>query len=873
MKRFLLAILFTFFLAAVSHAAHIIGGEMRYTYLGPGSTPGTNSYRITLWLARGENGGAQFANFYIVAIYDNDNGLKIKGTQGSTGDNWQMPQDVPPGILPVPIILPSCIQSPPTLNYTYATYSMIVDLPSNQNGYTIAYQTCCRISGIMNVGNNIGSTYNCVIPGKNQLGTTPDSSPQFGASVNVICKNAPFLLDFSAVDPDAGDSLVYSLCDAYGGGAAANAGFDDPAAPPYMPVPYTFPYSSANPFGTGATINPRTGIITGMAPDLGKYVVCVCITVYRNGLPIATHRKDLIVDVSDCELTIANPMPSFVTCDGSTIQFSHTSTGANTVFWDFGDLTTLADTSNLNNPSYPYADTGLYTIKLVINRGTSCADSVTRTVGVYPGFYPGFIAAGSCFQNPYRFTDTTNTRYGFVDTWHWNFGDLSTLADSSHLQNPQWTYPGPGPKSVSLFVTNSKGCIDTAEVIINVLDKPALSVAFADTLICTTDAVVLRAVGTGTFSWSPPVNIINANSATPTVSPLSSQWYYVDLDDNGCVNRDSVHVRVVSNVTLAAMGDTIICQGDAIRLHVVSDGLSFNWTPTANLDDPTSKNPIAITTTTTPYTVIATIGSCSATDQVVVTTIPYPLANAGISPTICYNTSAQLNASIVGSSFSWSPVNYLNNPAILNPVSTPPRTTQYILSVFDTLGCPKPGKDTIIVTVNPKIKAYAGRDTTVVVNQPLQFNGTGGVSYLWSPATALTRTDIYNPIGVYGSEIDSVKYKLVVTDAIGCSDSAYVIVRVFKTSPSVFVPTAFTPNNNGLNDVVRPICVGIQKLNYFSIYNRWGQLVFTTTIDKQGWDGTVNGRNQDSAVYVWMVSAVDYTGRTIFEKGTVTLIR
>lgn len=874
MKRLLLSIIVLFSFSAYSFAAHIIGGEMRYTYLGPGTAANTKSYRLTLWLARGET-GATFAPFYIAAIYNNDNGLKVPGTAGSTGNNWQLIQDNPPGIQTVPIILPSCIQGAPVLNYTYATYSTIVELPDNSNGYTVAYQTCCRIDGMINVGNSVGSTYSCIIPGTNQLGVGNDSSPQFGVSVNVICKNAPFTLNFAAVDPDAGDSLVYSLCSAYNGGAAINAAFDDPAPPPYPLVPYNSPYTSSNPFGTGATINSQTGIISGMAPDFGKYVVCVCIDVYRGGVRIATHKKDLIVQVSDCVLTVANPMPDFTTCDGFNIQFSHNSTGANTVFWDFGDPTTLADTSNASNPTWDYitAGAGNYTVKFVINRGTSCADSVVRTVGVFPGFFPGFRVTGSCFTNPYLFTDTTRTNYGVVSSWSWNFGDLATLADTSHLQHPQWTYPSSGPRTVNLIVTNSKGCVDTATVDINVLDKPVITLAFNDTLICRNDAVQLNASGTGVFNWTPLTNISNANTATPTVTPPSTTWYYVNLTDNGCINRDSVRVRVVNTVTLRANNDTTICQGDAIQLNATSDGLAFSWTPVANLSNPNIINPVAITNNTTTYTVVATIGSCTATDQVIVTTVPYPVANAGPDQTICYNTDAQLNGSHDGISFVWSPVSYLNNPVILNPISSPPRTTTYVLSAFDDQGCPKAGRDTVVITVLPKVRAFAGRDTTVVVGQPLLFNGTGGINYLWSPPTGLSSTTIHNPVGVYNSSIDSVRYKLIVSDIAGCIDSAFVTVRVFKTNPYIFVPTAFTPNNDGKNDVIRPIAVGIQKINYFSIYNRWGQMVFTTTVNRAGWDGRVGGTLQNSGIFVWMVSAIDYTGKPVFLKGTVALIR
>ncbi|MEQ1677006.1 MAG: PKD domain-containing protein [Chitinophagaceae bacterium] len=873
MKRIVLVIVTFFVLTASLNAAHIIGGEMRYTYVGPGIAPNSTIYHITLILFRGDDpAGAPFAGAYVVGIYNNDNGIKVPGI--GANNNWVVNQDNPPGILDVPIVLPACIQGAPVLNYTYASYSMDVELPNNLNGYTIAYQTCCRINGMVNVGNSTGSTYNCIIPGSNQLPTGHDSSPQFAVPVNVICKNAPFTLNFAATDPDPGDSLSYSLCNAYNGGGAINAGFNDPAPPPYGTVNYNFPYSSANPFGTSATINPLTGIISGTAPDLGKYVVCVCIDVFRNGVLIGSHRKDLIVQVSDCEITSANPIPDFVTCGDSTIQFSHSSTGAFTVFWDFGVLPLTNDTSNLSSPTFTYIDTGLYDVKFVINRGTSCSDSVVRKVGVYPGFFPGFEVVGGCYQNPFLFRDTTFTRYGFVNTWKWDFGDLTTLADTSHLQTPLWTFAGPGPKTAQLIVTNSKGCNGTATVDFVVLDKPPLTVGFPDTLICIPDAVTLNAVGTGAFTWTPLTNIINANTSSPTVNPLVDTWYYVDLDDNGCKNKDSVHVRVVSGVTLTGMPDTTICLTDNVQLTANTNGLTFLWTATSGtLSNPNILNPVGTpTAASTTYLLRASIGSCFSFVPVVVNTVPYPVADAGPPQVICYNTSAQLNASHDGNAFSWSPTNYLSDPKILNPIATPPRTTSYVLTVFDNAGCPKPGRDTIVVTVQPKVLAYAGRDTTVVVGQPLLFNGSGGVSYLWSPAANLNNPNIRNPVGVY-YDVDTIRYKMVVRDAAGCPDSAFVTVNVFKTIPYIFVPTAFTPNNDGLNDVVRPIAVGIQRINYFSIYNRWGQLVFTTTANKHGWDGTVAGRLQNNGVFVWMVSAVDYQGKAVFLKGTVALIR
>ena len=98
-------------------------------------------------------------------------------------------------------------------------------------------------------------------------------------------------------------------------------------------------------------------------------------------------------------------------------------------------------------------------------------------------------------------------------------------------------------------------------------------------------------------------------------------------------------------------------------------------------------------------------------------------------------------------------------------------------------------------------------------------------------------------------------------------------VKVFNTDPQVFVPSAFTPNADGLNDVIRPIAVGISHIDYFRIYNRWGQIVFSTTTNGKGWDGNISGQPQGTNTYVWIVHAVDFTGKEFFKKGSVTLIR
>src|SRR3989337_1187523 len=136
--------------------------------------------------------------------------------------------------------------------------------------------------------------------------------------------------------------------------------------------------------------------------------------------------------------------------------------------------------------------------------------------------------------------------------------------------------------------------------------------------------------------------------------------------------------------------------------------LLWTSTPASSFNDPTLQNPMALPTETTNYQVLARIGSCTATENIVVRAVPYPVADAGVDTVICYNTAAFLKGSHDGSSFTWSPVSSLINANTLNPTAYPLNTTTYMITSFDTRGCPKPGYDTVLVTALPKIHPFTG---------------------------------------------------------------------------------------------------------------------------------------------------------------------
>ena len=849
-----------------AHARHITGGEMIYEYIGPGSTPNSTKYRITLMLFRDDFCGgncAQIPASVTIGIFNNDDNSRFAVYADISLSNTQL----------VPInALPLCITSAPVLKYTVGFYTVTVDLPANNSGYTGAYQTCCRIDNIENVPDGIGATYTCKIPGtNNRPAGFRDNSPRFSRGISVVCYKKPFTLDFSATDTNA-DSLVYSLCDAYNGGSATNASNITPSAPPYGSVGYTGGYSGSKPLGNQAFINSSTGIISGIAPDAGKYVVSVCVSSYRNGIYISEHRKDFIITVAPCDFAGVQLEPSYISCDGFTFYFENLNNSPlnMTYYWDFGD----GDTSSSPTPTHTYLVAGVYTLKLVVNRGQGCSDSSSSPLRVFPGYFPGFTENSPiCKDKPLQFTDITTANYGAANSWHWDFGDTQTSADTSRLKNPVYTYPLPGTYNATLIVESDKGCIDTVTKVITVVDKPVFAVT-NDTLICSIDTLRLNAVAgsPGALTWSPNYNISSLNSFAPLVSPDVTTTYYVSfIDNSGCSTSDSVKVNVVNFVTLSLGNDTTICRTDAITLMPNSDGLKYVWTPPATLNNSNIKNPIAIPTDpSTTYHVRASIGKCIADDEITIRTVPYPDANAGADTLICFGKSAPLHAS-GGSIYSWSPGAFLTATNIPDPVSVNPvASVVYVVTVKDVLGCPKAVLDTVIVNVARIIADAGPRDTSIVIEQPLQLFATGSTIYSWSPSTWLTNTEISNPIALPQDNID---YVVKVSNSIGCFDTDTISVKLFKVKPDLYVPTAFTPNGDGRNEVLRPKALGLKSVDAFIVYNRWGQMLFSTTDIGAGWDGTFGGAPQAPGSYVWYAQGTDYKNAKLERKGTAVLIR
>jgi len=159
---------------------------------------------------------------------------------------------------------------------------------------------------------------------------------------------------------------------------------------------------------------------------------------------------------------------------------------------------------------------------------------------------------------------------------------------------------------------------------------------------------------------------------------------------------------------------------------------------------------------------------------------------------------------------------------------------------------------------------YAVIDLPLVL-QARQFGETA----LWTPANNLSSRTLYNPVFKGSSE---QLYTIEIETKSGCLTVDTQLVKTVK-NVEIYVPTAFSPNADGQNDLLRPITMGIQQLRYFKIFNRWGQLIYEMNAGSKGWDGQINGSKQGTQTVVWMAEGLGLDGKVYIRKGTSVLVR
>lgn len=577
-------------------------------------------------------------------------------------------------------------------------------------------------------------------------------------------------------------------------------------------------------------------------------------------------------------------------CVNNTVQFSGLiSTGSGNAaawYWELSDGNPPA---TVQNPSATYNTPGNKAITLVATSFDGCAsDTLYRDIRIYDRPVVDFNFIDSvCLGSTINFNGTVTSSMDPIVSWNWTFDGTN----NANSQNTSYTFNTPGQHTVTLQASTT-GANSCQSIIIQkpvfIVDKPR--------------AAVKKFVGCQAVSTS-----LQDSSYTLDGLPVTAWWWDLGNGQFSTQQNPSVTYNTPGTVSIhLVVWNSKGCKSDTLKTTIkvyappVADfnfsepqcnSTSISFTHINNASDTTvtgwswvhnsaifstQQNPVhsfPFGPNTVSLTVTSAAGCVSAPAQqsFIIKTKPSISIDfedaCKFAPVIFSANETGTNIGIT--SWHW---NFGDGSPVVqgNPVTHSYNSNStYTVKLFaiSTEGC---SSDTINAPINIYgTSANAGPDLIAAPNQPIQLNATGGVSYEWTPATGLTNTNIPNPLATNASDIT---YYLRAFTPEGCESFDTLNIKIYK-GPEIYVPTGFTPNGDGLNDVFRVRAVGITGFEYLSVFNRYGEEVFRTTDPNRGWDGRVKGTEQHTGSFVWIVSARDYLGNKIFKKGTVLLIR
>ena len=581
-------------------------------------------------------------------------------------------------------------------------------------------------------------------------------------------------------------------------------------------------------------------------------------------------------------------------CAGKTVTLSTTTSGVNTYTWNYGDGSPTQITTN-TNVTHPFTIGGNYSVTLQYSDIAGCKSSTATSV-VQVQSYPNAIISYTNQNNPTKqnacagstvlFSDNSINPY-VPQTRNWNFGTGSGPVVGN--QTVGTAYTSPGTYTVTLINCTPFGCCDTTKQTLKVysatgdfnLDKLNIckGEAINFTIKDTTNVFVWGwDFGDGTdynlTAQSPISHLYNYHPPGGTTN-VSLTYYSADSACKYSVVKPINIYQVVAdfdrnNETL--MSDTAHCIGTTDVFNNQSlNANAYNW----NFGDgatSSSSTPSHLYASPGVYTVSLAISdnvhNCKDTLRKTMQIFPVPTLTLSGRDT-CQNMPTQLNL-VGGITYTWSPTFGLSNPNSANPIATLNTTTLFSVTANNSFGCV--GTNTLLVTIQEP-PTNISWDTSIVVGQTATLPGYvgAGFTYSWTPTDYLSCYTCPTPVA---SPTVEFIYTVNVKDIHGCFERVNTYTVYIENKSSVDVPTAFTPNGDGINDFINVDGWGIKKLNYFRVYNRWGELIYETTDLKSGWDGYYKGVPQNMETYVYQAEVETYIDSAPIKKtGYFKLLR
>ncbi|MDQ3278765.1 MAG: PKD domain-containing protein, partial [Bacteroidota bacterium] len=469
-----------------------------------------------------------------------------------------------------------------------------------------------------------------------------------------------------------------------------------------------------------------------------------------------------------------------------------------------------------------------------------------------------------------------------ITSYQWNFGDGAV----STTQHPAHHYQKAGNYSVQLKVTTQSGCTDTyvSTETVHVYDSPVIRIS-GDSAMCAPASVSFKGViekgdpSLLQWRWNLP------NGQTSTLQIPAQQQYTADgtytisaiaTNEHGCSDTATKQISVFPLPTTNAGTDAWICRGSFAQLKATG-ATTYSWQASSSLSCTNCSSPLAAPTEAARYVVTGYNSyGCSSTDTVTINVHqPFNLT-VGRGDTVCLGETVSLMAG-GADLYTWSPSSDVKNPSSGTTTATPNASTLYTVIGRDKAGC---FTDTGSVYVKVwNIPSVSVEDAvTLPVGNSIILKpkySTDVTSYLWSHPQTLSCATCPTPVA---KPKMATTYSIAVKNDGGCMAKDEITVQVVCNNGNLFIPNTFSPNNDGANDQFYPRGSGISRIKSMTIFNRWGEVVFSrenfdVNDATAGWDGSYKGRLLPPDVYIYTCEVVCINNEVLTYKGDVTLLR
>lgn len=561
--------------------------------------------------------------------------------------------------------------------------------------------------------------------------------------------------------------------------------------------------------------------ISTLSDSIGSTVIAIPTTTTTYTV---SGRDSIIGCPATGSITInVNPLPlaaftNTTVCKGNNTEFtdaSTTPTGTITSWqWNFGDT----DSDTAQNPQHVYDSVINYNVTLIVSNNWGCKDTITDSATVYPLPVADFTVNEVCLSATTNFHDTSTLFTGSISSWLWNFGDSTTTSTSQH---PNHTYTDFGQFTATVIVTTNRGCIDS--ITKNVLVHPLPNVAFTANNVC--EGITTTFTNNSTLAANPSNDVIQ-------------QWLWNLGNGTTASTENTSHLYASTGMY-------------SVKLIATTN---FGCTDSVTFPVTVNPNPVVLFSTTD---------------------------TTGCAP-LCVsfqNTSSVTGSGITGWLWNFGDNNTSNSQDAFHCYENATSTVQMFspsLTVTSDSGCVSSVTKSNYINVFPVPEAQfsVSPQSTTITNPTVSITNTSIVATLWDWNFGDSLTDnLQHPAPHTYTDTGTYTIQLIVSTPDNCKDTTYNTV-VVEPEFMFYIPNAFSPNGDGINDVFTGTGIYIFEFEMM-IFDRWGNLIYKTDDINEPWDGKANNGAEvaQQDVYVYSVKVTDYKSVKHNYIGTVTLTR